>query len=140
MRSFRVLTWTEYITILPTIYVIMATVLVVDDEHGVAELFDAILTDRGHRVLTAINGKHGLEVLAQESADLVFLDFMMPEMGASVMLEVMMADLVWQKIPVVIMSVLPEKIIAMRCSGYVGVLKKPFRVSQVEDLTERLKT
>ncbi len=116
----------------------MATVLVVDDEHGVAELLDAILTDRGHRVLTAINGKHGLEVLAQEHADLVFLDFMMPVMGASVMLEMMMADPVWQKIPVVIMSALPEKIIAMRCSGYAGVLEKPFRVSQVENLTERL--
>ncbi len=118
----------------------MATILVVDDEHGVAELFDAILTDMGHRVLTATNGKHGLEVLAQERADLVLLDFMMPVMGASVMLEMMMADPVWQKIPVVIMSVLPEKIIATRCSGYVGVLKKPFRVSQVEELTERLET
>lgn len=118
----------------------MATVLVVDDEHGVGELLDAILTDWGHRVLIAINGQHGLEVLAQERADLVFLDFMMPVMSASVMLEVMMADLVWQKIPVVIMSVLPEKIIATRCSGYVGILKKPFRVSQLKSLIEQLIT
>jgi PleD family two-component response regulator len=52
----------------------MATVLVVDDEFGIAELFDAILVDEGHRVLTASNGKHGLEVLAHEKPDLVFLD------------------------------------------------------------------
>lgn len=52
----------------------MATVLVVDDEFGIAELFEAILADEGHGVLTAINGKHGLEVLAREPVDLVFLD------------------------------------------------------------------
>ena len=64
----------------------MATVLVVDDEFGIAELFEAILTDVGHRVLTAINGKHGLEVLAEEHADLVFLDYMMPVMTGAAML------------------------------------------------------
>ena len=116
----------------------MATVLVVDDEHGVAELFNGILIDKGHRVLTAFNGKHGLNVLADEHVDLVFLDFMMPVMGAAVMLDIMMADSVWRKIPVVILSSLSEAIIAKRCSGYVDVLNKPFRVSQVEDLTEQL--
>lgn len=118
----------------------MATVLVVDDEHGIAELFDAILTDKGYRVLTAINGKHGLEVLAQEHINLVFVDFMMPVMGAAVMLHVMMADPLWRRIPVVIMSALPEMIIASRCSGYVGLLRKPFQVSQVENLTEQYRT
>ena len=64
----------------------MATVLVVDDEFGIAELFDAILTDEGYRVLTAINGRHGLEMLAQERPDLVFLDYMMPVMDGAAML------------------------------------------------------
>jgi len=118
----------------------MATVLVVDDEHGVAELFNAIFTDEGHRVLTAVNGKHGLEVLAQEHADLVFLDFMMPVMSGAVMLDLMMADPIWHDIPVVIMSVMPETIIAKRCSGYAGVLCKPFRITQVLDVAEQLLT
>ena len=52
----------------------MAVVLVVDDEFGIAELFDAILTDEGHRVLMAANGRQGLEMLAREHPDLVFLD------------------------------------------------------------------
>ncbi len=112
----------------------MATVLVVDDEHGLAEVFDALLKEKGHRVLSAFNGKHGLEVLARECADLVFLDFMMPVMDAAAMLDLMMADPVWQKIPVVIMSALPQKTIATRCCGYVDVLIKPFQVFQVEDV------
>lgn len=118
----------------------MATVLVVDDEHGVVELFDAILADEGHRVLTAVNGKHGLEVLAQEHVDLMFLDFMMPVMSGAVMLNLMMADPIWHDIPVVIMTAMSETIIAKRCSGYADILCKPFRITQVLHLAEQLLT
>ena len=65
----------------------MGIVLVVDDEFGVADLIDAILTDEGHRVLTAANGRQGLEMLAKEQLDLVFLDYMMPVMDGTVMLQ-----------------------------------------------------
>ena len=70
----------------------MATVLVVDDEFGVAELFDAVLTDEGHRVLTAMNGRDGMAVLATERADLIFLDFMMPVMDGAAMLGALSTD------------------------------------------------
>ncbi len=116
----------------------MATVLVVDDEFGVAERFDAILTDKGHRVLTAVNGKHGLEVLTLECADLVFLDFMMPVMDGGVMLEAMMADSVYRDIPVVMMSPVLEATIAERCSGYAAFMRKPFKFTQVTDFAEQL--
>jgi len=82
----------------------MATVLVVDDEFGIAELFEAILVDEGHHVVTAINGRHGLEVLMQERVDLIFLDYMMPVMNGAAMLHAMAADPVLRRIPVVLMS------------------------------------
>ncbi len=116
----------------------MATVLVVDDEFGIAELFDAVLTDEGHRVLTAINGRHGLEMLAQERPDLVFLDYMMPVMDGAAMLRAMAADPALRAIPVVVMSSLPEAAVAERCSGYAAFLRKPFKVAQVVALAERL--
>lgn len=78
----------------------MAMVLVVDDEFGIAELFEVILTDAGHRVLTAINGRHGLEVLAQEQAGLIFLDCMMPVMSGVAMLAEIRADPALQSTPV----------------------------------------
>ncbi len=116
----------------------MAAVLVVDDEFGIAELVEAILSDEGYRVLTAINGKHGLEVLAQERADLVFLDFMMPVMDGAAMLGAMAADVALRDIPVVLMSSLPEASIAQRCSGYVAFMRKPFRLAQIVALAARL--
>ena len=56
----------------------MPTVLVVDDEFGIVDVLETVLTDEGYRVLTACNGKQGLERLVTEKPDVVLLDFMMP--------------------------------------------------------------
>jgi CheY-like chemotaxis protein len=116
----------------------VATVLVVDDEFGIAELFDAILTDEGYRVLTAINGRHGLEVLAREPSELVFLDYMMPVMDGAAVLRAMTADPILRAVPVVLMSSLPEASVAERCQGYAAFMRKPFKVGQVVALADRL--
>lgn len=109
----------------------MGTVLVVDDEFGVADLIDAVLTDEGHRVLTAANGRQGLELLAKESLDLVFLDYMMPVMDGAAVLRRIIDDPSWQSIPVVLMSSMPKSTVAERCSGYVTFMRKPFRIGEV---------
>ena len=116
----------------------MATVLVVDDEFGIAELFEAILGDEGHRVRTAVNGRHGLELLAEERTDLVFLDYMMPIMNGAAMLSAMAEDPELRHIPVVLMSSMGEAAVAERCSGYARFMRKPFKVAQVVAITAKL--
>lgn len=116
----------------------MATVLVVDDEFGIAELLEAVLAEDGHRVLTASNGRHGLDVLAAERPDLVFLDYMMPVMNGAAMLRAMQADSALHSVPVVIMSSLPHATVAERCSGYVAFLRKPFRITEIMEIAARL--
>ncbi len=116
----------------------MATVLVVDDELDIPELLDAILSDEGHRVVIAINGRHGLEMLAKERPDLVFLDYMMPVLDGAGVLRGMAADPALRGIPVVMMNSMPEATVAERCSGYVGFMRKPFKVAQIMPLVERL--
>ena len=116
----------------------MATVLVVDDEFGISELFEAILQDEGYRVLAAINGKHALEVLAQERPDMMFLDFMMPVMDGAGVLRAMASNPALHGIPIVLMSSMPEATVAARCSGYATFMRKPFKVPQVLAVTRRL--
>ncbi len=116
----------------------MATVLVVDDEFGIAELIDAVLGDEGHRVLTASNGRQGLEMLAGERPDLVFLDYMMPVLDGAGMLRGMAADPSLSIIPVVVMSSMPEAAVAERCAGYAVFMRKPFRIAEVVALAGRL--
>ena len=110
----------------------------VDDEFGISELLEAIITDEGYTVLTAMNGKHGMEVLAQEHIDLIFLDFMMPVMDGAAMLGAMAADPTLRQIPVVMMSSMPETMIAERCTGYVNFIRKPFRLAQIVKLAQQL--
>ena len=59
------------------------TILIVDDDEPIRDLAERILTRVGYRVLTADNGKAGLEVFRRERATiaLVLLDLIMPEMG-----------------------------------------------------------
>jgi CheY-like chemotaxis protein len=116
----------------------MRTVLVVDDEFGIAELLHAVLTDEGYHVLVAVNGRHGLELLAKEHADLVFLDYMMPVMDGAGLMRSMTADPSLRGIPVVLMSSLPEATVAERCVGYTIFLRKPFKITDVLSLTEQL--
>lgn len=109
----------------------MATVLVVDDEFGIVDVLETILTDEGYRVLTACNGKQGLVRLSEEKPEVILLDFMMPILGGGDMLRAMAAEPAYQRIPVIMMSALSEEAVAGRCKGYAAFLHKPFRVAVV---------
>lgn len=58
----------------------MAKILVIDDETLLVRSLAIILTKAGHTVVTADNGKAGLEMFARESPDLVITDIIMPVM------------------------------------------------------------
>src|SRR5260370_9561661 len=92
----------------------MATVLVVDDEFGIVDVLETILTDEGYRVLTACNGRQGLVRLSEEKPDLILSDFMMPILGAGDMLLAMALEPDYQPIPDIIMSPLNEDAVAER--------------------------
>jgi CheY-like chemotaxis protein len=109
----------------------MPTVLVVDDEFGIVDVLETILTDEGYRVLTACNGRQGLERLSAEKPDVVLLDFMMPILGGAGMLDAMAAEPAYRHIPVIMISSLGENVIAEKCTGYVAYLRKPFRATAV---------
>ena len=56
-------------------------VLVVDDERVTVELLKLKLLEANYEVVTAGNGREGLEKVAQENPDIILLDLMMPEMN-----------------------------------------------------------
>jgi CheY-like chemotaxis protein len=116
----------------------MPTVLVVDDEFGIVDVLETVLTDEGYRVLTACNGKQGLERLSAEKPDAVLLDFMMPILGGAEMLAAIAAEPAYRHIPVIMISSLAEKVLAEKCTGYVAYLRKPFRATAVLSTVARV--
>ena len=77
-------------------------ILVVDDDDFLRENIEEYLTERGFQVLTAENGRIGLDTLRQEQVDLVLLDLRMPEMDGLEVLEIVTAEL--PETPVVVVS------------------------------------
>ena len=57
------------------------TVLVIDDDPTIMQLFEAQLSEAGCSVLTASNGENGLTLMHSEPIDLVLTDFMMPSLN-----------------------------------------------------------
>ena len=109
----------------------MQTVLVVDDEFGVAEVLQSILEDEGYRVATAINGKQALARLSELTPDLIMLDYMMPIMDGTQTLAAIRNDPAFARIPVIVMSSLEEAAVRETCTDYDRFLRKPFRAMAV---------
>jgi CheY-like chemotaxis protein len=109
----------------------MTIILVVDNEPLIAMALEAALEDVGYEVMTAANGRQGLERLAEARADLVLLDMMMPIMGGPAMLAAMAALPELAGIPVIILSSLPEETIRNRVDGVAAILRKPHTADQV---------
>lgn len=58
----------------------MVVILAVDDDIHTLELISIYLSQSGYRVMKAINGKEGLDILEHELPDLAIIDVMMPIM------------------------------------------------------------
>lgn len=116
----------------------MAVVLVVDDEFGILKLLKEVLSEAGHTVLIAANGKQALDIAAKDKPALVLSDFMMPVMDGGALLKAMAADEALAKVPVVLMSSIPETTVAERCPGYAAFVRKPFKIFDVVDLVASL--
>jgi CheY-like chemotaxis protein len=119
----------------------VARILVVEDEFGIAEVLQSALTDAGHDVVIAINGKQGLERLTEAQPDLVILDFMMPVLDGPGMLRSMRSNPEFGAIPAILMSSLPESAVMREASGmYDGFLRKPFSLRMVLEIVNNIRT
>ena len=116
----------------------MPTVLIVDDEISILEVLEDVLLEAGYVVVTALNGREGLERLAETRPDLILLDLMMPVLDGPGMLRAMAEDAGYRVIPVVMMSSLPEASVATTVDGYAAFLRKPFRIAALEQTVTRV--
>ena len=58
-------------------------ILTIDDEQVVRDTIRAYLEDYDYEVLVAENGRHGLEILRENTPNLVLVDFRMPKLDNS---------------------------------------------------------
>jgi DNA-binding response OmpR family regulator len=101
------------------------SILIVEDEYGLAEMLSEMLSEVGHEVTLAINGQLALDVLRERRIDLVLADAMMPVMDGPELALAMRSNDMYRQIPIVMMTSLPSAMPRMR-GLYDAVLSKPF--------------
>jgi CheY-like chemotaxis protein len=55
-------------------------ILVIDDEAPIRRVIEFKLQKKGYRVITAVNGQEGLQIIREQRPDVVVTDIMMPEL------------------------------------------------------------
>jgi PAS domain S-box-containing protein len=112
-------------------------VLVVDDEKGIREGSERILSRMGCHVLTATQGEEALQVLSKEPASVVLLDMKMPGMdGMEVLKRVRKMDETILVIVITGYATVETAIEAMKQGAY-DFIPKPFEPDQLRIVVNR---
>lgn len=113
-----------------------ATVLVVEDEHDIAEMIRLTLEGQGRRVLVASNGEEALRLARERHPDLISLDIRLPDLDGFEVLQLLKRDVETADIPVVVVSVVPDSERGLRL-GAVDYLSKPINEQQLQQTIDR---
>jgi CheY-like chemotaxis protein len=102
------------------------TILLIDDDELLCDLFTSLLELEGYRVVQATNGEDGLKKLSKGCFDLILLDLLMPLMDGVVFLR-QMTNHVDAPPPVLVISASASGTVLDQLSvpAVVGVLRKP---------------
>jgi len=106
------------------------SVLVVDDESGIALLCDRVLSRAGYEVVSETNPRVAIEDLQQKRFDLLLVDIRMPEVDGFDVIS--RAQMVQPDIAVLVMTGFGTVETAIRAlrQGVDGLLLKPFKQSE----------
>lgn len=103
-------------------------ILVVDDEKVVRDGCTRVLTGKGFEILTAENGRQAMEMLPENSVDILLLDLKMPVMSGEEVMEKVCKD--YPDIPIIIITGHGTIDTAVECmkKGAYDFVTKPFQI------------
>lgn len=116
----------------------MKTILLIEDNFAVRENTAEILELASYKVLTAENGKIGVEMAQKDIPDLIICDIMMPELDGYGVLHILSKNTNTSSIPFIFLSAKAEKS-DLRKGMNLGAddyLTKPFDDSELLDAVE----
>jgi CheY-like chemotaxis protein len=112
-------------------------ILLVDDEAGILEVIGTRIRSWGYELLEAKNGKEAIEAVKAKKADLVVLDYMLPDMdGVAVLKEIRNIN---KKIPVIMLTAYPNPTV-LRETEKLGISAYVVKLSAASDMQALLKT
>lgn len=115
-------------------------ILVIDDSNTNLVLLESLLQKNGYTVCSALSAMEGIENLRQEKPDLIYLDFLMPEIDGLEFMDMLRINDEWKDIPVVILSAISDSDIIKRSreKGVIDYITKPINIHKIIDLTKEI--
>jgi CheY-like chemotaxis protein len=116
-------------------------VLIIDDERDILTVTSIRLRKLGYEVLTAVNGKQGLDTIRIEIPDLVLLDVVMPVMSGAEVCAQIRNDEALKHIPIILFTasgsaaMTEEKLKKLGADDYII---KPFEPEEFVGKIERI--
>src|SRR3989338_11160967 len=87
----------------------MPSIVIVEDDAFLAQMYASKLTLEGYRVSIAPDGERGWQMIERERPDLVLLDILMPKMDGFAVLEKIRRSMSTQNIPVILLTNMSQK-------------------------------
>jgi two-component system, OmpR family, alkaline phosphatase synthesis response regulator PhoP len=117
-----------------------AKILVVDDEPNIVQTLQDRLEMNDYKVITAGNGKEGLDKAIQESPDIILLDVIMPIMDGHEMLEHLRKSEGGSDISVIMLTARSQNQDISRATacGIEDYIVKPFDLSELLEKIESI--
>jgi two-component system alkaline phosphatase synthesis response regulator PhoP len=100
---------------------IMAKILLVDDDPDFCEATKTILESKSFEVTVAYDGVEGWEKVKADKPDLIVLDVMMPKKDGYEMCKELKADSQYAGIPVLLLTAVAEKVSTTRYTTLMGM-------------------
>ncbi len=118
----------------------MAKILVVDDDRLTVRMIQTLLENNCHEVITAKDGRDGLEKAKTETLDLIILDVLMPEINGIRVCRTLKFDYRYKDIPIIILSTKgnDEDLKAGKEAGANAYIVKPYNADNLLDTIDEL--
>ena len=117
------------------------TILYIDDEPGMIDLVRLVMGRRGCRVVGALSGQEGIDIMSSERPDLILLDIMMPQQDGWEVYRYIKGNPDLKDLPVIIISARTqpiEVILAKEVNKVDDYIAKPFGPSELVRSIERV--
>jgi len=116
-------------------------ILLIEDDTFLVEMYTTKFELEGFEIVSAEDGKKGLDMVKKEKPDIILLDILMPKMDGFAVLDALKADIKMADIPVIMLTNLGQKDDVKKGfeKGAVGYLiKAHFMPSEVVDKIKKI--
>ena len=112
-------------------------VLIIDDDPNICELVSITLKSKGLDVISALTGEKGLDAASEFLPDIILLDHRLPDVDGKDVAKKLKTMSAGKKAYIIMMSGEDAAWEELDSSLFAGLLKKPFKLSDMADYVEK---